>query len=56
MNPILDAYQQPFDYAPTVKLKQASGSGQRLPISLHPTQALSVNPLHPNCYTVLEIQ
>jgi hypothetical protein len=29
-----------------------NGSGQRLPESLHPTQAASVNPLHPNCYAV----
>ena len=27
-----------------------NGSGQRLPVSLHPTQAALVNPLHPNCY------
>lgn len=31
----------------------ANGSGQRLPIPLHLTQAAPVNPLHPNCYAAL---
>jgi len=40
-----------FGRLPSLKVKQDNGSGQRLPETLHSTQAASVNPLHPNCYT-----
>ncbi|WP_416673812.1 hypothetical protein [Egbenema bharatensis] len=37
-----------LDVHPNPKTKPANGSGQRLLMSLHRTQAASVNPLHPN--------
>ncbi|WP_421659392.1 hypothetical protein [Leptothermofonsia sp. ETS-13] len=41
---------QLLNHCITLLPKRANVSGQRLPGSLHPTQAASVNPLHPNCY------
>ena len=49
MNPILDAYQQPFDYAPTVKLKQANVAVQRRLVTFaSPSRSLN-RPLQGGC-------